>query len=63
MATLSAEIDYTNFKSEIEKHADQHDKLTSYPIIWSVMLKLQKLDRTKFTNSNTSVALPCTNSP
>ena len=44
ITTRSAEIDYTKFKSEIEKHADQHDKLNSYLIIWSVMLRLQKLD-------------------
>jgi hypothetical protein len=44
MATLSAEIDYTNFKSEIEKHADQRDKLNAYLIIGRAMLRLQKMD-------------------
>jgi hypothetical protein len=45
MSKLSEEIVYTNFKDELTKHPDQHDKLNSYLIVWSIMLRCQKLEK------------------
>jgi hypothetical protein len=39
--SLATRIEYTNFKDEVHKHADQDNKNSAYLSIWSAMLRVQ----------------------